>query len=149
MKTSVISISDKVIALLMLCDWFPAFIIKRSFKHHLKFSENKVAIFLQNVVYKRCYRKENVSLIMKYFRLKEIWTSVRAMGIMQVLTQYLKSVLFVVFFSKINKVLNETDTFSLLYFEKFPLKRHCNRKHTLWMYTCQKYTQNKNDKDGL
>ena len=72
MKISVISISDKVIALLMLCDWFPAFIIKRSCKHHLKFSENKVAIFLQNVVYKRCYRKENISLIMKYFRLKEI-----------------------------------------------------------------------------
>ena len=83
----------------MLCDWLPAFIIKRSVKHHLKFSENKVAIFLQNVVYKRCYKKENISLIMKYFRLKEIWTFVRAMGIFQVLTQYLKSVLFVVFFS--------------------------------------------------
>lgn len=72
MKISVISISNKVIALLMLCDWLPAFIIKRSVKHHLKFSENKVAIFLQNVVYKRCYKKENISLIMKYFRLKEI-----------------------------------------------------------------------------
>lgn len=72
MNISVISISDKVIALLMLCDWFPAFIIKRSVKHHLKFSENKVAIFLQNVVYKICYRKENISPIMKYFRLKEI-----------------------------------------------------------------------------
>ena len=52
MKISVISIGDKVIALLMLCDWFPAFTIKRSVKHHLKFSENKVAIFLLNVVYK-------------------------------------------------------------------------------------------------